>query len=137
MKRRATKTIPPTADALAILEGWSKDDPQMQAMVAEERSNAAVARQIYELRTARGLTQKQLAELIGTKQPVIARLEDADYEGHSLAMLYRIAASLGCSVSVTFVPRRSGRKNRTDKGLLPSVRRHESKERRRASGHIG
>ena len=53
----------------------------MQEMLAEERSNAAVARQIYELRTAKGLTQQELAELIGTKQPVIARLEDADYEG--------------------------------------------------------
>jgi len=76
-------------------------------MIAEERSNAAVARQIYDLRTARGLTQRQLADLVGTKQPVIARLEDADYEGHSLSMLSRIADALGYSVSVSFVPRSS------------------------------
>jgi transcriptional regulator with XRE-family HTH domain len=87
-----------------MLESLSRDDPAMQEMLAEERSNAAVARQIYELRTAKGLTQQQLAELIGTKQPVIARLEDADYQGHSLAMLYRIGAALGCSVAVGFVP---------------------------------
>ncbi len=77
----------------------------MQALLAAERSKATVARQIYELRTAKGLTQKQLAELIGTKQPVIARIEDADYQGHSLAVLYRIAAALGCGVAVGFVPR--------------------------------
>lgn len=105
MTTRNAKKVPPDADALRMLESWTRDDAAMQALLAEERSNAAVARQIYELRTARGLTQKQLAELIGTKQPVIARLEDADYQGHSLAMLYRIGAALGCGVAVGFVPR--------------------------------
>jgi ribosome-binding protein aMBF1 (putative translation factor) len=49
-------------------------------MVAEASINAKVAQLLYEARTKAGLTQQQLAELIGTKQPVIARLEDADYE---------------------------------------------------------
>lgn len=77
----------------------------MQQMIAEERTNAAVAWQIHAMRLARGLTQRQLAELVGTKQPVIARLEDADYEGHSLSMLSRIGEALGCSVTVTLRPR--------------------------------
>jgi len=55
-------------------------------MVAEASINAHVAKLIYEARIKAGLTQ-QLADLSGTKQPVIARLEDADYEGHSLSML--------------------------------------------------
>lgn len=88
-----------------MIESWIKDDAAMQQMLAEERSNAAIARQIHALRTARGLTQRELADLVGTKQPVIARLEDADYEGHSLSMLSRIGEALGCSVSVSFVPR--------------------------------
>jgi hypothetical protein len=99
------KKGPRNADALGILGSWTKDDPALQQMIAEERSNAAVARQIYELRTARDLTQRQLADLVGTKQPVIARLEDSDYEGHSLSMLSRIADAMGCSVAVSFVPR--------------------------------
>lgn len=53
------------------------------------------------------LTQQQLAKRIGTTQSVIARLEDADYEGHSRGMLYRIARALDCSLSVAFVPMRS------------------------------
>lgn len=56
--------------------------------------NRDVAHALYDLRTAHGLTQTQLAALVGTKQPVIARLEDADYEGHSLSMLSRVAAAL-------------------------------------------
>ena len=54
------------------------------------------------------LTQKQLAELVGTTQSVIARLEDADYEGHSLSMLQRIAAAVNKRLEVRFVS--AGRK---------------------------
>ncbi|HLB38517.1 MAG TPA: XRE family transcriptional regulator [Gemmatimonadales bacterium] len=119
MSTRKTKRVSRGADALGMLESLIGDDAALREMLAEERSNAAVARQIYELRTANGLTQKQLAELLGTQQPVIARLEDADYEGHSLAMLYRIGAALGCRVAVLFVPRSAAVARRVQH---PSVR---------------
>lgn len=61
-------------------------------MIADASINAEVAQMIYDARTAAGLTQEQLARRVGTKQPVIARLEDADYEGYSLTMLRRVAA---------------------------------------------
>ena len=50
------------------------------------------------------LDSQRNAELIDAKQPVIARLEDADYEGHSLSMLQRIAEALGQRFEVAFVP---------------------------------
>ena len=53
MSTRKIKKPSGTADVLQMLEPLSRDDPAMQEMLAEERSNAAVARQIYELRTAR------------------------------------------------------------------------------------
>ena len=83
-----------TNDALKIIERINRTDLELQEMVAEAVINAHVAQLIYEARTKTGLTQQQLADLIGTKQPVIARLEDADYEGHSLSMLQRIAHAL-------------------------------------------
>ena len=91
-------------DAARILDKLTGKDPELREMIAEEALNARVARMIYEARTQAGLTQVQLAELIGTKQPVIARLEDADYEGHSLSMLQRIAEALGQRLEVSFVP---------------------------------
>ena len=48
---------------------------------------------IYALRKAAGLSQRALADLVGTTASVICRLEDAEFEGHSLAMLHRIAAA--------------------------------------------
>jgi ribosome-binding protein aMBF1 (putative translation factor) len=82
-----------TKDALKIIENMIGDDVELQRMVAEEIINAQAAQIIYEARTKAGLTQKDLADLVGTKQSVIARLEDADYEGDSLSMLQRIAAA--------------------------------------------
>lgn len=63
-----------------------------------------IAESIHLLRTAAGLTQKELAELIGTAPSVISRLEDADYRGHSVAMLRRIATALDRRVEIRFVP---------------------------------
>jgi ribosome-binding protein aMBF1 (putative translation factor) len=58
---------------------------------------------IYTARKQSGLTQQQLADLIQTKQSVIARLEDADYEGHSLSMLQRIGDALGQRIEISMV----------------------------------
>jgi predicted transcriptional regulator len=59
---------------------------------------------IYDARTHAGLTQTQLAEKVGTTQSVISQLEDADYDGHSLSMLRRVAAALQSHVEVRIVP---------------------------------
>lgn len=94
-------------DATKTLDRLTGDDPALREMIAEERVNAQVARMIYEARTAAGLTQKQLADVLGTQQSAIARLEDADYEGHSLGMLRRIAEALNQTLEVRFVPHRA------------------------------
>ena len=93
-----------TTDALEILDRMIGDDAEMRHMIAEERVNAQVAQMIYEARTEAGLTQKALAALIGSKQPVIARLEDADDDGHSISMLHRIAAALGKRLDIRLLP---------------------------------
>jgi transcriptional regulator with XRE-family HTH domain len=59
---------------------------------------------IYDARNAAGLTQQQLAKLVGTKQPVISQLKNADYQGQLLAMLERIADALHLEVQLRLVP---------------------------------
>lgn len=104
MPKQTTKRKP--KDAVEILDRLAGDDPDLRAMIAEETLNAAVAQAIYDARTRAKLSQQQLAERAGTKQPVIARLEDADYEGHSLSLLKRIADALDLDLEVRFVPKR-------------------------------
>ena len=93
-----------TTDAVEIMKDMIGDDPQLQQMYNEATVNAHVAQLIYDARTLAGLSQTELAKLIGTTQSVISRLEDADYEGHSLSMLSRIAQALGREVKIDLVP---------------------------------
>ena len=93
-----------TKDALEILERVTGDDAQLRELIEEETFNAYIARLICHARTEAGLSQQQLAELVGTKQPNIARVEDADYQGHSLTMLHRIATALNQRLEIAFAP---------------------------------
>jgi DNA-binding XRE family transcriptional regulator len=79
-------------------------DPKREEEYEEEVINADIARKIYDLRTKAGLTQQELAVRVGTSKSAICRLEDADYEGHSLSMLKRIAAALDKRVEIRFMP---------------------------------
>jgi ribosome-binding protein aMBF1 (putative translation factor) len=92
-----------TSDAVAILDRMAGDSAELRRLTEEARVNAAVAQLIYEARNKAGLSQAELADRIGTKQSVISRLEDADYDGHSLTMLQRIAAGLGQCVEIRFM----------------------------------
>ena len=93
-----------TKDALEILYRDVGEDAETLEMVVEEMVHSQIARMIHDARTTAGLTQKQLAEKIGTQQSTIARLEDADYEGHSLRMLRRIATALDQKLEIRMVP---------------------------------
>src|SRR5450432_3178722 len=94
----------PTTDGLEIIyRRFYEGRPRRIAQLQEAIANDDIARKIRELRTNARLTQRQLAKLIGTTASVICRLEDADYEGHSLAMLNRIASALNKKVKIEFI----------------------------------
>ncbi len=95
-----------TTDALKILANDAGKEPEMQRMFEEEVANREVAQKIFQLRNKARISQAELARRVGTTQSVISRLEDADYDGHSLAMLNRIAAALQRRVEIRFVPRK-------------------------------
>ncbi len=100
----------PTSDAVEILHRRYYEGKRRRLMaLAEAEANDEVARRIVELRTAAGLSQRQLAKRVGTTASVICRLEDADYEGHSLAMLRRVATALEKRVEIRFVPQKKKR----------------------------
>ncbi len=94
-----------TSDALEIIyKEFYEGKPKRIAELEEARVNDDVARKIRELREKAGFSQRKLAELVGTTASVICRLEDADYEGHSLSMLNRIASALDRRIKIDFVP---------------------------------
>lgn len=83
---------------------YIKGHPEMEKYFEELGAKADIARQIYNLRNHAGLTQEQLADLVGTDASVIDDIEEADYEGDFLGMASRIAKALHRRVEVRLVP---------------------------------
>jgi ribosome-binding protein aMBF1 (putative translation factor) len=94
----------PTRNALDILDKRHPPVGQDLELRATFGEAIEIAEMILQLREEAGLTQRELAKRVGTTASVICRLEDADYEGHSMAMLRRIAEAVGKRVEVRFVP---------------------------------
>jgi transcriptional regulator with XRE-family HTH domain len=74
-------------------------DPEFRAAYDDLEPSYQIAR----LRILHGLTQEQLASLVGTKQPSIARLESGATEP-TLSFLRKVAAAMGTRVEIRFVP---------------------------------
>jgi ribosome-binding protein aMBF1 (putative translation factor) len=100
-RRRGNKKPITASRVLAEVTGH---DRRLRAAIEEQTLNVHVAEMIYDARTKASLSQLELAKLVGTTQSVISRLEDADYDGHSLTMLQRIAEALHRRLEVRMVP---------------------------------
>jgi len=70
-------------------------DPDLRREYEALEEDFTLAKEIIELRRKRKLTQKELAELIGTSQPAIARIESGSYNNISLSFLRRLGRALG------------------------------------------
>ena len=79
-------------------------DPEFAVSFSDAYDRRKLARKIREAREHRNISQAQLAELAGTKQPHIARLENAG-ASPTLDLLARVARALGLQLDVRFVAR--------------------------------
>jgi ribosome-binding protein aMBF1 (putative translation factor) len=102
-KRRST-----TQSASRILfDRLYRGKPRRIAALNQTRRELSLGRQIRDLRESRGLSQAQLARALGTQAPAISRIEDADYDGHSLRILRKIAQYFEQELVVAFKPQRA------------------------------
>lgn len=101
MKKRST------SDALTIIHRrYYQGNAKRRAGLDRARQELNLAVQLYALRSNAGLTQQKLAKLVGTTPSVISRMESADYAGHSLTMIQRVASALDQGVEIRFVKKR-------------------------------
>jgi DNA-binding XRE family transcriptional regulator len=78
-------------------------DPEFKKHYQEERQALKLAMKIVELRDQKGLSQEELAKLMGTSQQAISRIESGEYEGFTLKTLEKIAEATGMRVKIEFV----------------------------------
>lgn len=87
-----------------LLERPEWVDKEYRQAYLEGFLEANIALQIRANREARNLSQHQLAQMIGTKQGGVSRLEDTTYGKHSVRALMRLANAFDCALDVRFVP---------------------------------
>ena len=80
------------------------EDPAFREEFEQTEEEFTLAKEIIELRIKHNLTQKQLAELVGTSQPAIARLESGSYRNVSLSFLRRVGKALDAVPEVHLKP---------------------------------
>lgn len=93
-------------NAVDILKKRLGDSPERREVINEEKQKFSAACLIHEARIKAGISQKELAKKVGTKQSVISRMENADYEGHTLGMLKKVADALDMSLNLSMEPKR-------------------------------
>jgi DNA-binding XRE family transcriptional regulator len=67
-----------------------------------------IAKEIIKLRKNANLTQKELADLAGTSQPAIARIESGNYSNVSLQFLRKIGDVFGVTPKIHFKKVKTG-----------------------------
>jgi transcriptional regulator with XRE-family HTH domain len=90
---------------MAVAKTYPVDDRAGDVLAEYDATDGKLnfVQQMIDLRLKKGLSQRQLAELVGTHQPSISRLE-AGRIG-SLSFLQKVASALDASIEIRFVPR--------------------------------
>lgn len=96
-------------------------DPKVARAYEELGPEFEIISQIIALRNKRKMTQAQLAERVGTKQPSIARLEKRG-TAKDLEFLQRVAIALDARLEVRLVPRQAKRDAKRAARLSPGRR---------------
>ena len=76
-------------------------DKKFKKVADQLEEEFILADSLIKVRKKKNLSQKELADKIGTKQPVISKLETANAKP-SLALLKRIASALDTKLTVKF-----------------------------------
>jgi ribosome-binding protein aMBF1 (putative translation factor) len=84
---------------------FEKGSPQRISEREKTGREMALGMKIRQLREEAGWTQQQMAEKIGTQPSAISRIEDADYDSHTVSLLERVADALGMVLVVDFQPK--------------------------------
>jgi ribosome-binding protein aMBF1 (putative translation factor) len=100
----ATKRRFKSAAVQELYEKLIGDETAAQEEFEEGLINIEAAQLLYDMRSRAGLSQRALAGKIGTSASAINRLESADYEGHTIAMVRRIATALNRRLELCAVP---------------------------------
>ena len=101
-----------TTSAKTPFMGWLNArinrDPQIRRLADEMLNEMRLEQDLAALREERGLSQSELAKLLGVSQPAVAKIESGKVRNLELKTLFRYAAALGGRVNIN-IEKGSGR----------------------------
>lgn len=80
------------------------EDPELVGELIDAAICNGIASDLYGLRKQAGITQGELADLLGIKQSNISRWETPGYQGYKVKMISKIVRSLGGRLSIKIRP---------------------------------
>jgi DNA-binding XRE family transcriptional regulator len=89
--------------------GWLREEVRRRGgeeEVAALLDEMMLEDQLAALRKKRGVSQAQLAKIVGVSQPVIARIESGGVRNLTMGTIIRTASALGGSVEIRIKPKR-------------------------------
>jgi ribosome-binding protein aMBF1 (putative translation factor) len=102
-----------TEESMANYSRWEDVKSRRSAPTANERAgfehDLALGQLIYDLRSEAGLSQRELAERMGTSQSVISRLEEGGGTRNRVDTLARVAVALDRHLVLSFPEKVPGR----------------------------
>ena len=90
------------------IDGELEADPRLAREVDELVNEMKLEQELVALREKRGLSQRQLAKLLGTSQPYVAKLESGRIKNVGVRTLVKCARALGGSVVIKIEPSKRG-----------------------------
>jgi predicted XRE-type DNA-binding protein len=98
------KTLKKRSTTQSAVMAWIEDqlarDAKLRQRVEELLNEMRIEQDLVALREARGLSQSQLAGLLGMSQPAIAKIESGKVKNFELKTLVRYATVLGGRVTI-------------------------------------
>lgn len=86
------------------IDGELQADPQLAQNVDVLLSELRLEQELVALREMRGLSQRDLAKLLGTSQPYVAKLESGRIKNLGVKTLAKCAHALGASLKIKIEP---------------------------------
>jgi transcriptional regulator with XRE-family HTH domain len=90
------------------IDGQLRADPALANEVDALLNEMRIEQELVALREKRGLSQRDLAKLLGTSQPYVVKLESGRIKNLGVRTLLRCATALGGRVTLRIAPRREG-----------------------------
>lgn len=79
-------------------------DPEFKEAYQKVKQEYLLAKRIAEIRKSKGITQKQLAEMMGTSQQVISKLERGNSDNFNLVTLRKAAIAMNVELIIDLRP---------------------------------